>query len=71
MPEDKTERSTQIMGLFSSDPVEKLRRQYAKAMQQARDIQRTGDIKSYALKVAESEKVAAQIRQFKNGCEQK
>lgn len=59
------------MGLFSSDPVEKLRRQYAKAMQQARDIQRTGDIKSYALKVAESEKVAAQIQQFENGSEQK
>lgn len=46
---------------FKKDPVKKLKKQYAKMMEEARDIQRTGDLKLYAVKMEEAEKVAQQI----------
>lgn len=49
------------MGWFSSDPIKKLRDQYMKKMEHARDIQRTGDIVKYSELVAEAEKIGEEI----------
>lgn len=43
--------------LFKKDPVKKLREQYASLLEEARDLQRKGDIKGFATKSAEAEEV--------------
>lgn len=53
-----------MFGLFKKDPVKKLRQQYAKLLEEARDLQRGGDIKGYALKSAEAEKVLQEIERL-------
>lgn len=50
-----------MFGLFKKDPVKKLEEQYKKLMEEAMNIQRSGDIKAYARKVAEAEEVAQKI----------
>ncbi|MDH3709212.1 MAG: DUF6435 family protein [Cyclobacteriaceae bacterium] len=47
--------------LFKKNPIKKLNRQYQKLMEEARDIQRTGDLKLYAQKIEEAELVAQEI----------
>jgi hypothetical protein len=55
-----------MFGLFSkkTDPakvLEKLNLQYEKLLAEARDLQRKGDIKGFAVKTAEAEEVMNQI----------
>ncbi len=52
--------------LFRKDPLKKLKRQYQKMMEEARDIQRSGDLKLYARKIADAEEIARQIASFRN-----
>lgn len=42
-----------MFGLFKKDPAKQLREQYAKLLEEARDLQRKGDIKGFAQKSAE------------------
>ncbi len=50
-----------MFNLFKSDPNKKLQKQYQKLMKEATDLQRKGDIKGYAMKVAEAEAVNDKI----------
>ena len=54
-----------MFSLFKKDPLKKLNKQYEKMMLEARDIQRTGDLKLYAKKIAAAEEVAKQINELK------
>lgn len=54
-----------MFSLFKKDPVKQLSKQYEKMMLEARDIQRTGDLKLYAKKIEAAEKVALQIEALK------
>jgi len=54
-----------MFGLFKKDPVKKLEKKYLKLMEEAMEIQRGGDIKAYAQKTAEAEKVAEEIEALK------
>jgi len=51
-----------MLGLFKNDPLKKLRKEYEKRMLEARDIQRSGDLKLYAKKIEEAEKLAEEIQ---------
>jgi len=46
---------------FKKDPVKELQKQYQKLMEEAMQLQRNGDLKSYALKVAEAEEIIKKI----------
>lgn len=50
-----------MFGLFKSDPQKKLRKQYEKLMEEAMQLQRGGDIKGYAKKMAEAEAISKQL----------
>ena len=59
---------TIMFGLFKKkDQKDILQKQYESLMKEARDIQRSGDIKAFALKTAEAEKVMDQIVAMKQG----
>ncbi len=55
-----------MFSFFKKDPIKKLNKQYAKMILEARDIQRTGDLKLYAKKIAEAEEIAEKISQLKS-----
>jgi hypothetical protein len=51
-----------MFGLFKKkDETVQLQKKYEKLMQEARDIQRAGDMRAFALKTAEAEKVMDEI----------
>ncbi|MCU0448735.1 MAG: DUF6435 family protein [Bernardetiaceae bacterium] len=55
-----------MFGLFSKKSptekaIEKLQKQHAQLLEQARDLQRKGDIKGFAVKTAEADDVMAQL----------
>ncbi|THH41988.1 DUF6435 family protein [Neolewinella litorea] len=50
-----------MFGLFKKDPVKKLEKEYTQLLEEAMQLQRGGDIKGYAAKSAEAEKVMDQI----------
>ncbi|MEM6725725.1 MAG: DUF6435 family protein [Bacteroidota bacterium] len=52
--------------LFKKDPIKALEKAYEKKMEEARDVQRSGDIKHYAELVAESEEILNEIEKLKN-----
>jgi hypothetical protein len=54
-----------MFNLFKKDPIKKLKKQYARLMAEARDIQRSGDLKLYAVKISKAEEVAQQIDNLK------
>ncbi|MCC2605751.1 DUF6435 family protein [Planctobacterium marinum] len=54
-----------MFGLFKSDPVKKLRKQYDDKLESAMLAQRRGDIKSYSLLTAEAESLWQQIEKLK------
>lgn len=54
-----------MFGLFKSDPVKKLRKQYDDKLERAMLAQRRGDIKSYSLLTAEAENLWQQIERLK------
>ncbi len=54
-----------MFGLFKSGPERekaRLQKEYEKLLREARDIQRSGDMKAFALKSAEADKIADKIR---------
>ncbi|GJM28276.1 MAG: hypothetical protein DHS20C17_09110 [Cyclobacteriaceae bacterium] len=51
-----------MFGLFKNDPLKKKRKEYKKRMLEARDIQRSGDLKLYARKMEEADKLAQEIQ---------
>jgi hypothetical protein len=50
-----------MFGLFKKDPAKQLKEEYAKLLEEARDLQRKGDIKGFAQKSAEAEAVMEKI----------
>ncbi|MCB0580236.1 MAG: Lacal_2735 family protein [Phaeodactylibacter sp.] len=56
-----------MFGLFKKDPVKKLEKEYLRLMEEAMRIQRSGDIKAYAAKVAEAEEIQQKIDALKEG----
>lgn len=50
-----------MFGLFKKDPIKQLEKKYQKLMEEAMQIQRGGDIKGYAAKMAEAEEVQKEI----------
>ncbi len=55
-----------MFGLFKKDPVKKLEKEYQQLMEEAMHVQRSGDLKAYARKIEESEKILAQLQELKN-----
>lgn len=53
-----------MFGLFKKDPIKALEKKYQKLMEEAMQIQRSGDIKGYAAKVAEAEEVQQEIERL-------
>lgn len=50
-----------MFGLFKKDPKKKLEKQYRQLLEEAMQLQRSGDIKSYALKMGEAEALRQKI----------
>ncbi|MEZ4962088.1 MAG: DUF6435 family protein [Saprospiraceae bacterium] len=50
-----------MFGLFKKDPAKKLEEDYKILMEKARDMQRSGDLKTYARMIAESEEMLNKI----------
>ncbi len=44
-----------MFGLFKKDPLKKLEKEHQKLLEEAMQLQRGGDIKGYAAKMAEAE----------------
>lgn len=55
-----------MFNLFKKDPVKALDKQYRQLLEEARQLQRNGDIKGYALKTQEAEDVLKQIEALEN-----
>lgn len=53
-----------MFGIFKPDPIKKLEKQYQKIMEEAMWIQRSGDLKLYAQKIEESEKIGIEIEKL-------
>lgn len=53
-----------MFGLFKKDPAKKLRKAYHKKLEEARDIQRSGDLKAYARLMEEVEKMAEELEKM-------
>lgn len=53
-----------MFGLFKKDPLKKMQLEYEKRMLEARDVQRSGDLKLYARKMAEAEELAQKIQKL-------
>ena len=50
-----------MFSLFSKNPSKKLEKEYRKVLKDARDIQRSGDLRLYATKMEEAEEIAKKI----------
>lgn len=55
-----------MFGLFKKDPTKKLEKEYERLMERARDIQRSGDLKAYAVLIEESETILNKIDAINN-----
>ncbi|MEM6319012.1 MAG: DUF6435 family protein [Bacteroidota bacterium] len=55
-----------MFGLFKKDPTKKLEKEYEQLMAKARDMQRSGDLRAYAVMIEESEEILKKIDQLKN-----
>lgn len=53
-----------MFGLFKKDPIKKLEKEYGKLMEEAMQLQRGGDIKGYAAKVAEAEALQEKMEEL-------
>lgn len=58
-----------LFGFFKKDPVQNLEKQYARLMEEAMHIQRSGDLKAYARKIEEAEAIQQEIEVLKAGKE--
>ncbi|MEL7059819.1 MAG: DUF6435 family protein [Acidobacteriota bacterium] len=60
--------STEETTMFGwGDPAKKLEKRYVKLMEEARDLQRRGDMPAYAAKVAEAEEVGRRLDEARSG----
>lgn len=50
-----------MFGLFKKDPTKALEKKHAALLEEAMRIQRSGDLKAYALKIEEAKKVEDEI----------
>lgn len=51
-----------MFGLFKKkNPIDKLKVEYQRIMEEAMTIQRSGDLKAYAVKIEEAEKIQKKI----------
>lgn len=50
-----------MLGLFRSNPTKKLEKQYSRLLEEARDLQRNGDIVGFSRLSAEAEGVLKQL----------
>ncbi|QDT38621.1 DUF6435 family protein [Stratiformator vulcanicus] len=50
-----------MFGLFKTDPIAKLRKEYMRKMEEARDIQRNGDVVKASQLTAEAEEIGRRI----------
>jgi hypothetical protein len=57
--------ANQMFGLFKKDPVKKLEKKHKQLMEEAMNIQRSGDLRLYAKKIEEAEKVEQKILDLK------
>lgn len=55
-----------MFGLFKSDPIKKLEKQYRAKLQEARDIQRNGDVLKAGQLTEEAEAIAQKIEELRN-----
>ena len=56
-----------MFGLFKKNPTKRLEQEYRIMMEEARDIQRSGDLRAYAAKLQEAEEVMKKIEAIKAG----
>ncbi len=54
-----------MFGLFKKNPIKKLEANYKKIMEEAMHIQRSGDLKAYAKKIEEANKVMDEIERLR------
>ena len=54
-----------MFGFLKRDPISKLEAEYRKLLEEARDLQRNGDIKGFAAKTAQAEDVAGRLEALK------
>ncbi len=54
-----------MFGIFKKDPIKKLQKEYQSLMQEAMQIQRTGDLRLYAEKIAEADDLLKKIEEMK------
>ena len=55
------QKTIDMFGLFKKDPAKELEKKHERLLQEAMQLQRGGDIKGYAAKTAEAEKVMDEI----------
>jgi len=55
-----------MFGLFKKDPVAKLQKEYEAKMLEARDVQRSGDLRHYARVMEEAEEILKKIEELKS-----
>ncbi len=55
-----------MFGFLKKDPIKNLQRKYKKLMEEAMHIQRSGDLKLYATKMEEADRLAQEISLLKN-----
>lgn len=54
-----------MFGLFKKDPAKKLEKEHQKLLEEAMNLQRGGDIKGYARKMAEVEEVEKKLEELR------
>ncbi len=54
-----------MFGLFKKDPVKRLEKEYAAILEEAKDVQRSGDLRAYADLISKSEEVMKKIEALK------
>ena len=59
-----------MFGLFRRDPIKKLEVEYRKLLEEARDLQRSGDIQGFAAMTDRAESLAQKIDASKQGNKQ-
>jgi hypothetical protein len=64
-PVSHTKFQNIMFGLFKKDPLVNLQKSYNQLLEEAMQLQRKGDIKGYAAKMAESELVMNEIEKIK------
>ncbi|MGK0389567.1 MAG: hypothetical protein ACI94Y_002310 [Maribacter sp.] len=54
-----------MFGIFKKDPIKKLEKEYLKVQEEAMRIQRTGDLRAYAVKITEGEAILTKMDEIR------